>query len=209
MATKYVKINLEDLLEMYGENRTKSILADFSCEKNRDVEGFLRTKAIEFSKQSIAKTQLIYYIEEDDEGNINKRLVGYFSLSQKTIKISKKALSNSLAKRIHKFASYDSEEKSYTLPVILIGQLGKNFTDGSNKYLTGKDLLNLAIDSISVVQRVIGGKVIFLESEDKEFLKKFYTENGFFEFGRRKLDRDETNLEGEYLLQWLCYPKRI
>lgn len=209
MSAKYVKINLEDMVEEYGEDRVKSILADFSCEINKDVEGFLRTKAIEFSKQGIAKTQLIYYIETEGDVVKEKRLVGYFALSQKTIKVYKRALSNSLSRKICKFARYNVDEKSYTLPVILIGQIGKNFKDGNNMYLAGKELLNLAIDSISVVQRMIGGKVVFLECEDKEVLKNFYKENGFVEFGKRKLDRDETDLEGEYLLQWLCYLKKI
>ena len=81
----------------------------------------------------------------------------------------------------------------------MIGQLGKNYNDNRNKLISGKDLLNLAISSITLVQRVIGGKVIFLECEDKPELLKFYEENDFFKFGKRKLDRDETNIEGEYL----------
>ena len=31
MKTEYVKINLSDLVEKYGESRVKAILADFSC----------------------------------------------------------------------------------------------------------------------------------------------------------------------------------
>ena len=29
------------------------------------------------------------------------------------------------------------------------------------------------------------------------------------EFGKRKLDGYETNLDGKYLLQWLCYPVKM
>lgn len=56
MSAKYLRVNIEDMIEIYGEDKTKSILADFSCPLNRDVENFLKFKAIEFSKQSIAKT---------------------------------------------------------------------------------------------------------------------------------------------------------
>ena len=208
MSAKYVKINLEDIVEKYGEDRAKSILADFSCELNKDVDNFIKTKAIEFSKQSIAKTQLVYYIEDEENPITSKKLVGYFSLTQKTINVSKKALSNKLSSRIRRFATYNKDEKTFTLPVILIGQLGKNYKDGNDRYLTGKDFLGLAMESISFVQRMIGGKFIFLECEDKDVLKKFYSDNGFFEFGKRKLDGDETDkLDGKYLLQWICYPK--
>lgn len=58
MKTEYVKINLSDLVEKYGESRVKAILADFSCPLNNDVQEFLKNKAIEFSKQSIAQTQV-------------------------------------------------------------------------------------------------------------------------------------------------------
>ena len=125
MSAKYVKINLEDIVEKYGEDRAKSILADFSCELNKDVDNFIKTKAIEFSKQSIAKTQLVYYIEDEENPITSKKLVGYFSLTQKTINVSKKALSNKLSSRIRRFATYNKDEKTFTLPVILIGQLGK------------------------------------------------------------------------------------
>lgn len=208
MSSKYIKINLEDIVEQYGEDRVKTILADFSCELNRDVDDFLKTKAIEFSKQSIAKTQLVYYIEDEDNQIESKRLVGYFSLSHKTINVFHKALSKKLIGRIHRFARYNYDDKSYTLPVILIGQLGKNFKDGNNKFITGRDLLELAIESVSMVQKTIGGRFVFLESEDKDKLKEFYRQNGFVEFGKRKLDGDETNLDGRYLIQWLCYPSK-
>jgi len=205
MSAKYVRVNLEDIVEQYGEDRAKSILADFSCEKNKDVDEFLKTKAIEFSKAGIAKTQLVYYIEDENNKVESKKLVGYFSLTQKSIVVRKKALSHRLRGRIHRFAKYDFENGIYSLPVILIGQLGKNYSDGNNEYIDGKDLLGLAIDSITLVQRTIGGRFIFLECEDEEKLKEFYGNNGFVQFGKRNLDGDETNINGKYLLQWLCY----
>lgn len=205
MSAKYLRVNLEDLIECYGEDRAKSILADFSCDLNKDVENFIRTKAIEFSKQSIAKTQLIYYVEDENDEKCPKKLVGYFSLTQKTINVAKKALSNKLSGKMKRFARYDNEKKSYILPVILIGQLGKNYKDGNNMYIEGNVLLELAFQSITLVQKYIGGKFVYLESEDKEKIVKFYTDNGFSQYGKRTLDGDETDIDGKYLLQWICY----
>lgn len=208
MSAKYLRVNLEDMIEVYGEDKTKSILADFSCPKNKDVENFLKFKAIEFSKQSIAKTQLIYYIEDEENPSVSKHLVGYFSLTHKTINVSKHALSNKLTTRIRRFAKFNYVNDSYALPVILIGQIGKNYTDGNNKLIGGNTLLELAFQSITIVQKYIGGKFVYLESEDKECLTKFYKENGFSQFGKRKLDRDEGDIDGKYLLQWICYMGR-
>lgn len=42
---------------------------------------------------------------------------------------------------------------------------------------------------------------MYLECEDKKKLLEFYTKNNFKIFGKRNLDRDETDLNGEYLIQ--------
>lgn len=52
----YTLINLKELLEQIGEDRTKVILFDFICPQNKDVENFFKSKSIEFSKQGIAMT---------------------------------------------------------------------------------------------------------------------------------------------------------
>lgn len=67
----------------------------------------------------------------------------------------------------------------------------------------------MACDKIAEAQFVLGGKVVYLECEDNEKLKNFYSSNGFVEFGKRKLDRDEKDdLSGEYLVQMLKYTKK-
>ena len=53
----------------------------------------------------------------------------------------------------------------------------------------------------------LGGKFVYLECEDKPFLIEFYSRNGFCAFDRRRLDRDETGLDGDYLIQMLKYIK--
>ena len=56
----YVKVNLKEIIDELGEDRAKSILADFVCPLNKDVEYFLKNKAIEFSKQGLSTTYLIF-----------------------------------------------------------------------------------------------------------------------------------------------------
>jgi len=38
--SEFFEINLNDLIEELGEDRAKSILSDFSCPINKDVETF-------------------------------------------------------------------------------------------------------------------------------------------------------------------------
>lgn len=194
-------VALKDMIEKLGEDKTKEILSDFCCPKNPDVEKFIRYKAIEFAKQNIAPTHLVF---SSYKGKI--RLIGYFTLTVKSFYVSKSRLSKNLSKRISKFGTYDENIKGYNISAPLIAQLGKNFTDNLNELITGDELLKLACDKIKSIQNEVGGKVTYLECEDKPKLIEFYESNGFVNFGKRMLDKDEKDdLSGEYLIQMLKY----
>lgn len=201
--TGYRVVNLGILIEELGEDTVKDILSSFSCPLNPDVEGFLKRKAIDFAKQSWAQTHLVFASFKNQWV-----LVGYFALASKHITITSKFLykqSKTLRKRISKFATYDSELKSYIMSAPLIAQLGKNYAENYNSLITGDELLEEACHKISRIQFDLGGKFAYLECEDKPKLFEFYSSNGFCEFDRRVLDKDETGLDGEYLVQMLKY----
>lgn len=44
-----------------------------------------------------------------------------------------------------------------------------------------------------------------LSARTKKKLIEFYTTNGFTPFGKRKKDRDEIGVDGDYLIQLLKY----
>ena len=197
----FVKVSLKNLITNIGEDNVKNILSDFFCPLNNDIEYFLKSKAVEFEKQGISRTQLIYASYRE-----KSVLIGYYTLAEKVFIVSSKmSISNSLRKKINKFATYYPESKSYMLPAPLIAQLGKNFANDYNKLISGDELLNMAIEDIKLTRQLLGGKVAYLECEDKPKLIDFYKDNGFVRFGTRTLDRDETQLTGEYLVQMLKY----
>ena len=200
----YIGVNLRDILvdETLGESAAKSLLSSFSCPLNPDVEHFLRNVAIEFSKQSISSTYLIMASFKN-----TYVLAGYFTLANKIFCIDKDSLPNRKWKsRMSKFGQFDKTIQRYTISAPLIGQLGKNYTNDYNKLITGDELLKLALDKVREMQNIVGGKIIYLECEQKESLIDFYSRNGFVNFGLRALDRDETDkLSGESLVQMLRY----
>lgn len=202
--TGYRVVNLEIMIEELGEDTVRGILSDFSCPMNPDVEYFLAKKAIDFAKNGWSQTHLVFASYRQEWV-----LVGYFALSNKYIKISAKHLgktSNSLRRRICKFASYDADLKAYILSAPLIAQLGKNFSNGYNELITGDELLDEACGKIGKIQIDLGGRFAYLECEDKPKLIEFYSRNGFCNFDTRTLDRDETSkLHGDYLVQMLKY----
>lgn len=199
----YIQVSLLDLIEQVGEDRTKSILSDFSCPPNAELEGYIKTasKGIEFARQKIAPTYLIFTSYKSDLA-----LIAYYTTNIKALNVDRFAVSKAMRKRINKFATYDSVLKAYLIAAPLIAQLGKNFTNGYNKLISGDELLKMACDRIAMAQELIGGKIVYLECEDKPLLIDFYSRNGFVDFGKRPLDRDETEvMSGQYLIQMLKY----
>ena len=203
----YAIVNLRDLLNEIGENETKSILSTFSCHLNLELEKFIRFKAIEFSKRRFASTHLVLASHRG-----KPVIVGYFAIANKAIVVPTKMLSHRLRSRISLFADErtmlpgENKPTEYIIPAPLIGQLGKNFDNGYNKLISGDALLKMAVDKVRQMQNIGGGNIVYLECEDKEKLVKFYSDNGFVNFGKRCLEKDERETQaGEYYLQMLKY----
>lgn len=189
--------NLKDMKEELEEDRTKEILSSFSCSLNFDVENFLKQKAVEFATQGIAATHLVF---TTFRGNIV--LIGYFTLANKVLTIPKNAISKSLKRRISKFGVYDQNVKAFNISCPLIAQLGKNFSNGYDKLITGNELLGMACDEIQQVQLSVGGKLAYVECEDRVQLIDFYEGNGFIRINNRELTKTEkTDADPNYLVQ--------
>lgn len=201
--SEYSVIPLADILDEIGESDTEKLLSSFSCPKNTDVENFLRqpSKAISMEKQRVSVTYLVFC----QSGELNA-FCGYFTLASKVIAVEKgNGINAKTFDRIRKFGACDSN--ICTIPSPLIAQLGKNYTNGSNRLIDGDTLLGTACLYVKEAQRLIGGKVVYIECEDKPKLTDFYGRNGFVEFDRRELDADERDdgTDSRYLLRMLKY----
>ena len=83
------------MIDALGESMVVNMLSSFSCPKNKDVENFLKSKSIIFSKQGISKTHLVFTSYKGEPV-----LIGYFALAPKYIVIKKDSLSKTLQKRM-------------------------------------------------------------------------------------------------------------
>ena len=65
---KYVTVLLNDLIYKFklSEGKINSKLAEFSCPLNEDVEYFVKHKAIQFEKVDLARTYLVYAIDNNE-----------------------------------------------------------------------------------------------------------------------------------------------
>ncbi|MDR3164865.1 MAG: hypothetical protein LBU13_04745 [Synergistaceae bacterium] len=189
-------VNIIDLYEEIGEDQVTQFLSSFYCPRNTDIEGFLKFKAIEFSRQGISSTYTV--IAKNDGDNI---IVGYFSLANKVILVDPVAAKNSdWRRRFDKFGKFQEETNSYLLAVPLIGQLGKNFAKEADNLITGNELISYAEEKIRATQRIIGGKMVYIECADEKELVSFYENSGYHIINHRKSD------EGD-LLQMIKYLK--
>lgn len=201
--SKLFEVNLRDFLDSRGEEKTHDLLNSFDSKYNEDVNYFLKNKAEEFGKRGLASTYLIF---TKYKGKLE--FLAYYSLAMKAVVIKNEAnISNSLRKKINTYSIFEPKIKSYIMSCHLIGQLGKNYNISDYSLISGSELLELACRKVRVAQEISGGKFVYLECEDVEGLINFYEDNGFTIFGKRKLDKEETDLNGKYLVQLIRYLK--
>lgn len=175
--TKNTK-NILDMLKENDEKRVREYLQTFSCPINPSIENFLRNKSIDFARRKISIT---YTVNDLDDGQI----LGFFALAHKAILIPGSGLSNTSRKRLERFARLDKPTGQYMASAFLIAQFGKNYGVDDGTRITGGDLMRTANDILVNIQHQIGGGVIYLDSEDIDTLKQFYSSMKFQQFGER------------------------
>ena len=191
-TNEYSVINIRRYLNSdnlrLGESRLLQVLSGFSCPSNPDVERFLKKSSVEFTKKKQSVTYLVFDIS-------SMVLVGYFTLALKPLTIRGETVSNTVKKKLLRVSEWDEKSDTYTMSAYLIAQLGKNFTNGVDKKITGEELLVLAWNKIKEIQYLGGGVVTFLEAENEEKLLSFYRNNRFSQFDTRQAtsDTDESH----------------
>jgi len=140
----------------------------FSC-RDKNVEGFLQDKALEFDKRNVSRTYL--YVDEVAFASGAIVIAAYYTIALKTLSFTP-AVSKRMIKDIDGF-SKDAESVS----AVLIGQLGKDAVHGAE--LRGSDILSSAVDSAYEIRSIAGCRIVFLECESNEKLLAFYKANGF------------------------------
>lgn len=173
------------MLETIGEDELSSILFDFSCPMNPEIEHFIHNNAIEFAKRKMSITHLVF------DGDA--RLVAYFTLTHKPSSVDGRVLSKTSRKKLEMHARMDESIQAYSVSAYLIAQFGKNYGVDGGHSISGDELMDMAFDVLERVQRHIGGGVVFLECEDNPALLKFYQNdhNRFRLFGERYSEREQ------------------
>ena len=155
------------------------------CEKDLDIENFLKERAIQFEHLGKSRTFFIYDEEDDDF-----KILAYFTLALQVLKVSEELLSGRKTRFLDGFSSKARGDKITEFPTILIGQLGKN--DLYEDSITGFDVMQYCFAKLLEGQALLGGRIIMLECKDIPYLIELYEAFGF-----KKLEKDYE--EGELL----------
>lgn len=196
----YMQTNVLDMLEYIGEDNCQNILSSFVCPLNPDVEDFIHTKAIQFAKQKIAISYLVFA-----EQNKQKYFVGYYTLANKFVCVNNSSLSKTMQKKISKFSQYDPSTDRFMVSMPLIAQLGKNFNTLLPVKMIGADLLEMALERVIEIEHLIGGKTVYIECNNQPKLFDFYSVAGFFPFDKRIRQTDDPNDTDSVLIQMFKY----
>lgn len=151
---------------------------------------FAKSSAINFSKQAIARTHFVFRESAS-------QLVGIIALTQKSLSIPDACLSGKPRRLLQRLGKFDERSREYSIPLTLIAQLGKNYQDGMDSLISGNQLLNIACDLVRQAQRIIGGKLAYLECKPVDKLIDFYNCNGFVQFVPDEETKDRN------LIRWI------
>jgi len=160
---------LNELLSAYPEELVSCKLSGFSCEKDKDVESFLKEKAIVQEKKHISRTYLVYSVDQFE-------IMAYFTLAISNMDASGLQCSKGME---HKMNINRGSAQCY-----LLGELGK--CDKAPKGL-GKFAMDQAMDRILAANLNVGCRLLRVECKDA--LATYYEDNGFT-FARRNKDND-------------------
>ena len=177
-------VNILDMIESVGEDEVKSILSEFSCQKNPEIENFVKNSAVDFAKKKMSITYLVV--------DTTETVRAIFALTHKAIELTNENLSNTMRKRIQRHSKLDEGTDSFNVSAFLIAQFGKSDTYSTEENISGDALMDFTFEVLTAVQHDIGGGLVYLECEDREKLLDFYSSepNQFFKFGERYSEED-------------------
>ena len=143
-----MKLSVIDILtysRIAGEDRLLQVLSDFVCALNPEVERFLKEKAEQYAK---LKASVTYLVVDSSTGVV----LGYFTLVLKPFSIHKDKLSSNNRRLISRFAELNERTGEYTAALYLIAQVGKNFALPEPERISGKELIDLALEKLRAAQ---------------------------------------------------------
>lgn len=194
--------NIGSLIDEDDEKTALDYISSFSCERekdgtkenlNPDIERFLKKGAIQSARLKTSITYLV--IDMDDSA-----LLDYFTLAHKPLTISAEGLSRKFKDNLKRFSALDEKTNTYTVSAFLLAQFGKNYAVENGSRITGSQLMMCVRQKLREAQKIVGGKIEYLDCEPNAELINFYESQGYTLFGERTSEK-----ENKRYLQYLKF----
>ncbi len=174
----YRTVSLYDLMrQKVGKETINKILSNFSCPLNSDVEYFIQHKAYDFERVGLARTYLVYAQQSAKDIPV---LAAIYSLGQSNVEIS-----SDLSRKMKKKVFGTSYPMGKNIKTLLIGQLAKNYKNGSDKYITGDLLMRLVFERIKEIHMIFPSVVTHIDCKNISALRRYYEKFGFSLFKQK------------------------
>ena len=161
MAVEICQMN--KFIEKMDSNEASSLLARFSCSRNKDSEFFLKKISPRHESKDISRT---YLVVED-----GKNILGYFTLAFKCLRFDNSDLDQTIIEAMN---LKDGVAQAY-----LIGQLARS--DDAEPGL-GRVMLDMALKGFSIGKKMFGCRMVRLDCKDE--LIGYYRSHGFRLIGK-------------------------
>lgn len=152
-------------------------LDSFRCSMDRDIETFLREKALQFLARDWCSIYLILEEQAFDDGKL--KILAYFTLSHKSL------IPDTAPKS--KIKDAGGFKHASSIHFVLIGQLGKYIARAENGAaisadISAKEILDYAFEVIRASSQLIPCRCALVECSEEEKIHKVYTDYGFSQF---------------------------
>lgn len=163
-------IQLTDAIKDGNEERVSKVLRAFSCSKNKELETFIREKAIQLEKQHHTRTYLIFR---------EQTIQAFFSLAINILE------TNTLSKTLIKKLSSNHNAHTQYIPCFIIGQLGK--TDRA--VIKGDEIMDIALSVLLEIHNYLGTRFVLLDAIDVPKVTEFYERHNFIKLPKGNNDK--------------------
>lgn len=169
-STKLEIVQLSDILKCGDEAQFSKAICAFSCAKNKELESFIKEKAVKLEKQHHTRTYLIF------EGHT---LQAFFALAVNILETS--ALSKTLIKKL----SSNHNANTQYIPCFIIGQLGKS----DNATIRGDKIIEVALSILLEIHDYLGTRFVLLDAVNEPKVIEFYERHKFIRLPVSKDDK--------------------
>ncbi|WP_455224503.1 hypothetical protein [Granulicatella sp.] len=160
----------------------RKIRDEFSSIVSAQVSFGENEEMLEYLKSMAITTELTHksrnFVIIDQEVSEEKfEILGFFTLALKNINVQELDEEN---KKSFVLSGKNSSKLNF-ISGILIAQFGRNL---QFKKITGQQVMELVLEKIQLAQSIIGGKMVYLDSVNRDKVISFYESFGFIKYGK-------------------------